>query len=111
MSRTFISDEEIDKALDYLRDNADAAAQCRAERVYLEEYRKSLKAILMKESPKDSAVIQERNAYSDQRYLDHLLALKEAVFKDEKHRFLRAAAEAKCDAWRTQSSNERAMKI
>ncbi len=33
----FISDEEIDKALDYLRDNADAAAQARAERVYLEE--------------------------------------------------------------------------
>ena len=43
-----LSDDEIQKAVDWLRDNADESAKCRAERIYIEEYRKSLKALLMK---------------------------------------------------------------
>jgi vacuolar-type H+-ATPase subunit E/Vma4 len=107
-NRSFITDDEIDKALDYLRDNARDAAQAKANRVYLEEYRKVLKAQLMKEHGKLSAVLQEREAYSDPRYSDHLEAIRQAVEIDEGHRFLRAAADAKIEAWRTQSSNTRA---
>jgi len=55
-----------------------------------------------------SAVLQEREAYSDPRYVQHLEAIKQAVEIDEGHRFLRAAADAKIEAWRTQSSNTRA---
>lgn len=111
MARTFISDAEIDKALDYLRDNADEAAKARAERVYVEEFRKTVKAQLMKEHDGKSAVIQEREAYADPRYISHLDAIKEAVFRDEKCRFMLSAAQAKIEAWRTQSSNERANKL
>jgi hypothetical protein len=107
-NRSFISDDEIDKALDFLRDNARDAAQARADRVYVEEYRKTLKATLMKEHGGLSAVLQEREAYSDKRYQDHLEAIREAVRADEFHRFMRVAAEAKIEAWRTQSSNSRA---
>lgn len=110
-NREFITDEEIDKALDFLRDNADAAAKARAERVYVEEYRKTVKAQLMKEHDAKAAVIQERNAYADDRYVAHLDAIREAVFRDERMRFLLAAAQAKIEAWRTQSSNYRSMKI
>jgi hypothetical protein len=74
MNRSFITDEEIDKALDYLRDNARDAAQAKANRVYVEEYRKTLKAQLMKEHGSLSAVLQEREAYSDPRYAEHLQA-------------------------------------
>lgn len=107
-NRSFITDDEIDKALDYLRDNARDAAQAKANRVYVEEYRKVVKAKLMKEHGAMSAVLQEREAYSDPRYVQHLEAIKEAVEIDEGHRFLRAAADAKIEAWRTQSSNSRA---
>lgn len=110
-ARTFISDDEIDRALDYLRDSANEAAQARADRVYVEEYRKTIKAQLMKEHDGKSAVIQEREAYADRRYVTHLEAIREAVFKDERMRFLTAAAQAKIEAWRTQSSNERANKL
>ena len=106
-----ICDEDIEKALDFLRDNAESAAKARAERIYLEEYRKSLKAILMKEHNGESGIIQERNAYSDVRYIGHLNAIKNAVYEDERYRFLRGAAEAKIEAWRSQSANYRAMKI
>ena len=37
-------------AVDYILINGKKFAQAKAERVYLEEYRKSLKAILMKRS-------------------------------------------------------------
>ena len=43
-----ITDLEIEKAVDYLRDNATKAAQARANRIYLEEYRKTIKAEIMR---------------------------------------------------------------
>jgi hypothetical protein len=107
-NRSLITDEEIDKALDYLRDNARDAAQAKANRIYVEEYRKVIKAQLMKEHGSMSAVLQEREAYADPRYITHLEAIKQAVEADEHHRFLRGAADAKIEAWRTQSSNTRA---
>lgn len=104
-----ITDAEIQKALDYLRDNADSAAQARANRVYMDEYRKSLKAILKKRSSASSNAAQEDDAYAAPEYLEHLDALRGAVEADEKHRFLLQAAAAKIDAWRTQVSFQKAM--
>lgn len=106
-----ITDAEIEKALDYLRDNADAAAQARANRVYMEEYRKSLKAMLKKQSNASSNAAKEDDAYAHPKYLEHLEAVKAAVEMDEKHRFLLSAAQAKTDAWRTQTSYQKSMKI
>jgi hypothetical protein len=110
-NRSFITDEEIDKALDYLRDNARDAAQAKADRIYVTEFRKYLKATLMKEHADLSAVLQEREAYADPRYLQHLEAIKEAVAIDAHNEFLRAAAEAKIGAWQSQGADMRAQKI
>jgi hypothetical protein len=107
----FISEPEVEKALDYLRDNADRAAKARAERVYAEEYKRVVRAEIMAEHNELPLAAQERNAYADERYIEHLNALREAVYNDERHRFLLAAAQAKLDCWRTQSSNERANKL
>ena len=106
-----ISDEDVEKAIDYLRDNADNAAKARAERIYMEEFRKSLKALIMKEHIDATVSAQEREAYADPRYQTHLEALRQAVYRDEKARFMRIAAEAKIEAWRSLSANSRAMKI
>lgn len=106
-----ITEVEIERALDYLRDNADKSAQARAERIYVEEYRKTVKARLMKEHGDKPLGVQEREAYADPRYVAHLEAIKQAVFDDERHRFMREAAGAKIEAWRSQSANYRAMKI
>lgn len=104
---TFINEDQVQLALDYLRDSADEAAEARAHRIYVEEYRKSLKAMLMKESKAKAGIGQERDAYSQPRYLKHLEAIRDAVKADEKHRFLRVAAEAKISAWQTWSKNQR----
>ncbi len=102
-----ITDEDVETAFDWLRENAAAAAKARAERVYVQEFRKSLKAQLMQEHHNLPVSAQEREAYADPRYIEFLQALKEAVFQDEKIGFLREAALAKVDAWRSASANER----
>lgn len=104
-----IADADAEAAVDFLRDNAIEAAQARADRIYCEQYRKTVKAQLMKELDDGSTTIaaQEREAYADPRYLQQLDAIQEAVFRDEKCRFLREAAQAKLSAWQTLSANER----
>jgi hypothetical protein len=100
-----ISDEKIQQALDFLEDGAIAAAQARADRIYMEEYKSSLEALLMKESDdgETSGVIQRREARAHHTYRLHLNALREAVFEDEKARYMREAKQALISAWQTMS--------
>lgn len=109
--RSFISDEEIEQALDYLTNSARGAADARATRQYVEDYLRVIKAQIMMEHAELPLGAQEREAYSDKRYMDHLQAIRQAVAEDERRRFMREAASAKIEAWRTQSSNERAAKL
>ena len=102
-----ISDEQIEAAVDYLRDSADACAKKRAERLYLEDFTRCLKAEIMSQHLAEALGAQERYAYGDMKYRNHLEALKLAIYEDEKGRFLRDAASAKIEAWRTQQANER----
>jgi hypothetical protein len=98
-----ITDEEVEKALDFLEDGAVAAAQARADRVYVEAFRSSLESILMKEfdDGQTSGVIQKRNAHSHETYLKHLDAIRDAVFEDAKCQFLREAKQARISAYQT----------
>ena len=54
---------------------------------------------------------QEREAYASPVYIQHLETLKVAIERDEKQRFLRVAAEAKIEVWRSMLANIRAIKI
>ena len=106
-----LNDEEVDKAVDFLRNTADMGARFRAERQYLDNYSKSLKSILMKQFSDLPISAQEREAYAHPKYIAHLKAVKDAVFNDEKHRFLRSGAEVKISAWQSKQANIRALKI
>lgn len=103
-----ITNEDVDKAVEYLRTNARAAAQARANRIYMEEYRKVVKGQLMREFPNLPIGAQEASAYSDPRYAEHLQAMQTAIERDEFNRWMMVAAEAKIEAWRTQQANARA---
>lgn len=103
-----ISEDEIDRVLDWLVKNATPAAKARADRVYLEEWKRSQKAILMKKSGEETAAAQEREALANPEYLKTLEALRDAVAEDERFRWLVTSAEAKIEVWRTQNANQRA---
>ena len=102
-----ITDESLEKALDYLRDSATEAAKTRAERLYLDDYSRVLRATIMSEHLSEPVNAQERYAYSDIRYRNHLEALKISIYEDEKARFLREAAAVKIEVWRSEQANER----
>jgi len=106
-----ISETALEKALDYLRDTAETTAQMRANRLYLEDYSRVLKAIIMSEHLAEPVNAQERYAFADIRFKNHLEGLKQAIFEDEKNRFLRDAASVKINVWQSQCANERAQKI
>ena len=102
-----IADNEIERTIDWLVAEGKAAAEARAQRIYCEEYRKTLKAKLMKDSNEETVSAQEREAYAHPDYATFLRGLKEAVFQDERYRWLMTTAEAKIEAWRTMQANQR----
>lgn len=95
------------KAVDDMIRRAPQYAQAKAERVYMEEYRKTLKAMLMRESTAKSAVDREADAYANPKYIMHLNALRDAVEAEETHRWTLVAAQARVDVWRSQNAANR----
>jgi hypothetical protein len=106
-----IDDTAVESAVDWLLKNAPEAGRLRGERVYCEEYRKSLKAILASQANENAEAAKERWAYAHSEYQIHLERLRDAVTADEVNRAQRATAELRIEVWRTQSSNNRAVKL
>jgi hypothetical protein len=99
--------KDPNRAVDYILANAGKFAAAKAQRVYLEEFRKSKKAILMAQCPDKAANAREQYAYSHEDYLALLGGLKAAVEIEEKLRWDMVAAQARIEIWRTQSANNR----
>lgn len=104
-----ITDEQAEAAVSWLRDNADAAAKAKAERIYMEQWIKTVKAKATAASNAKTATERETEALLSVEYKAGLQAYREAVEADERHRFMREAASAKIEAWRTLCSNLRGM--
>ena len=96
------------KALDFMRDNAEAYAIAKANVVYMTEYRKTIKAQLMASCLEKTESAKQTYAYSHPDYKRHLIALKDAVAEAERLRWLMVAAEAKIEVWRSLESSARA---
>ena len=104
-----MKEKQIDPndAVDYVLANAGKFAAAKAQRVYLEEFRKSKKAILMAQCSDRAANAREQYAYSHPDYLTLLDGLKAAVEVEEKLKWDLIAAQARVEIWRTQSANNR----
>lgn len=82
-------------------------AKAKAERVYLEEFRKSKKAILMQSHGDKPIGAQEREAYAHPEYIGLLAALQVAVEKEETLRWRLVACQTSVDVWRSQNASNR----
>ena len=105
-----ITEDDVNKALEWLVSHADKAAEARATRQYLEDFSRTIKAEVMAEHLTEAVNAQERFAYADPRYKTHLDGLRVAIKDDEKYRWLKDTAIAKLDCWRTQQANLRGVK-
>lgn len=110
-----MSDQEestinIFRALDWIRDHAQEMADAKATRVQIEEYRKSKKALLMRDAESrgfPTSAGQEREAYAHPDYIALLDGLKDAVAAEERLRWLMVAAQLKIECWRSLESTRR----
>lgn len=96
------------KAVDYIISNAAKFAEAKAQRVFLEEFRKSKKAILMGQSSAEAANAREQYAYSHPEYVALLDGLKSAVEVEEKLKWELLAAQIRVEVWRSQEATARA---
>lgn len=108
--KSMSTDTERDphKAVDYILKHASLFAKAKAERTYIEHYRKSLKGILMKRSMETAIGAQEREAYAHPEMVELLKGLQAAVEIEEKLKWDITAAEMRVEIWRTEQANNRA---
>lgn len=103
---------DIEELLERYRQLADRYAPARSNRGYLEDYKKSMIAMLMKDAERTKGITttsgQEREALADPKYQELLTNLKTAVFEEEKIRYHLKAVEWEIEIWRTKQANERA---
>ena len=104
-----ITEDQLDKALTFLKVKSPEYAQAKAERRYLEEHRKSLKAKLFLDAPEGTVADREAWAYAHGDYDENLIGLKAAVEIEEQLRWQLVAAEIQCQIYRTQESSRRVM--
>ena len=106
-----ISDEQLQRALDWLRESAAGGAKARAERLYMEEWLPTLRAQIAAECIQngESAAKADIIARASEAYAKALDAYKTAVEIDEKFRWIRSAGDAVLSAWQTMNANNRAM--
>ena len=102
-----ISEEEVEKAAAFIRDNAREHAKAKANRIYLHEFRKSKKALLINQAPKGTAQAMESFAYGHPEYLEVLQGYKIAIEEEERIIWTIRAAQAKIEIWRSQQANNR----
>lgn len=102
--------EREEGVIEFIRCQAPFYAKAKAERVFLDEFRKSKKAMLIQEAPESCTTAQSRDAYaySHQDYIAVLRGLRVAVEQEETLRYQIKAAELKFEQWRTQAANNRA---
>ena len=98
---------EPTRAIQFLIDTAPLYAKAKADRMYLEEFRKSRKAQLASQAGTEVLGKQETFAYAHPEYIQILEGIREAVEKEERFRWLMTAAQARIEVWRTEQYSAR----
>jgi hypothetical protein len=107
-----MNQKEINDAVDYIYTHGQKFAEAKAHLTYVEEFRKSKKAMLMKHAMTNgvkTVAAAEIEAYSALEYVDHLVAIKEATEQAEALRWGLVAAQARVDVWRSLEASNRTM--
>lgn len=98
------------RAIEYILKHSKEYATAKSQRVYLEEFRKTKKALLMKDALAmgvEAANAQEREAYAHKEYQELLQGLAEAIEVEEHLKWNLEAARMRIDVWRSQEASNR----
>jgi hypothetical protein len=107
----WISDEDVERALTFLRDKAPHIADAKAELEKAKHMLKHIKALVMSQHANLAVGAQEREAYASDKYRDQVFKIGEATQRYELLAAQREAAATKITTWQTMNANWRAMKL
>lgn len=110
-SKRIVTDFELEKALDFLRDNAAAIGEAKARTVRAGHMLRHVEALQFKMSDERSAEARKADARCSDRYVEAMEEDAVAAGEYEKLRALREAAALKIESWRSEGANYRAMKL
>tara|TARA_R110000868_G_scaffold82690_2_gene233389 strand:+ start:259 stop:588 length:330 start_codon:yes stop_codon:yes gene_type:complete len=96
------------KCANYIQATAPLFAKAKADRTFIENYLKTVKAQQMNASDSSSLGAKEADAYASSAYIEQLKGLREAVEQEENYRWSMTAAQAKIDIWKTTEFSRRA---
>ena len=102
--------KNVEESARFIRENAGSYGSAKGRRVYLEEFRKSKKALLMKDALRkgiEAANAQEREAYANPEYRELLEGLAAAIEEEETLKWKIEAARLDIEIWRTRQATER----
>lgn len=95
-----------ERAIKYIVENAPLFAQAKANRVFIENYLRTVKSKLMNEET-GTLGNKEAYAYAHPDYVAQLEALKIATEEEERLKYMLLAAQARIDVWKTQEYSKR----
>lgn len=104
------NDEPVEVHLNFIRNNEAKYAEAKAKRVYLTEFRKSKKALLMNQAESEgrkTAQERESYAYAHKEYQALLDGLRVAIEAEALLGLGIERARLCIDIWRTKQANER----
>jgi 2-C-methyl-D-erythritol 4-phosphate cytidylyltransferase len=95
--------------LQRMQANAPLLAHAKGMVIYMTEYRKTLKSLLMQKSAAKTVQMKECDAYAHPDYVQHLEALRVAVEEHERMRWEMVTDAAAVEVWRSTEASNRGM--
>jgi len=106
-----VTDDEMARALDWLRDNASDIGAARARLIKAERLLAHVEALCIKSSEASSDQKKKADARTDARWLAAAMEEAEAAGAFETMRALREAASARLEAWRSEQATIRGIRV
>ena len=101
-----MTDEDAQKALDFIRFEAPNYAKAKAERTYIEQYLRSKKSLLMANEG-GTLGAKEAYAYAHPDYIALLAGLKDAIEIEETLKWKMESAKLHFEKWKVEQFNNR----
>lgn len=102
-----MTEDQAQKAIDFIRDSAPEFAKAKADRTYIENYLKVVKAQAMADSDKKTLGDREIDAYMSEKYLFQLTEMRNAVATEEELKYRMEAAKLRFEHYKIECFNNR----
>ena len=111
MRNRIVTDDDVDRALAFLRDSAIAVGAAREDLVKAGNMVKHVEALLFLASDQKNVEAKKADVRCQANWLTATSEEARAAGEFEKLRALREAASAKIEAWRSEQANYRGMRV